>query len=71
MLTVSGVGLMPDSEAKTWCTLNSSARWDCTLPEIPTGQRGRVTFNSGVINDAVFTGYRASKGGVPVFRFLK
>ncbi|CAM3837198.1 hypothetical protein [Deinococcus frigens] len=71
VLTVSGLGLVPDAEAKTWCTLNTSARWDCRLPEIGAGQRARVTFSSGVINDAVFAGYRASKGGVPVFLFLK
>ena len=41
-------------------------RWDCPLPEIKAGERVRVTFTSGVINDAVFIGYRASKGGVPV-----
>lgn len=71
VLTVSGVGLVPDVEAKAWCKLNSSARWDCVLPEIKAGERSRVTFTTGVINDAVFTGYRASKGGVPVFLLLK
>ncbi len=71
VLTVDGVGLVPDAQAVQWCKLNSSARYDCTLPEIKTGERVRVTFTAGVINDAVFTGYRASKGGVSVFLFLK
>jgi hypothetical protein len=35
VLTVDGVGLVPDDQAKQWCTLNSSARWDCPLPRSP------------------------------------
>ena len=71
VLTVAGLGLMPDDQAQQWCTLNSSMRWDCPLPEIKAGERVRVTFTSGVINDANFIGYRASKGGVPVILPLK
>lgn len=71
VLTVAGMGLVPDDQAKQWCTLNSSARWDCELPEIKAGERIRVTFTSGVINDANFIAYRASKGGVPVVLPLK
>ena len=71
VLTVDGLGLVPDDQARQWCTLNSSMRWDCFVPEIKAGERIRVTFTSGVINDAVFIGYRASKGGVPVVLPLK
>ncbi|GGO18802.1 hypothetical protein [Deinococcus humi] len=71
VLTVDGLGLTPDDQAKQWCMLNSSARWDCFVPEVKAGERVLVTFTSGVINDAMFTGYRASRGAVPVVLMLK
>ena len=70
VLTVDGAGLTPDSQAAGWCKLNTSARYDCQLPEIPAGQRLRVTFTAGAINDAALLAYRASRGAVPVAVFL-
>lgn len=71
VLTVDGMGLVPDAQAAQWCKLNTSMRWDCFVPEIKAGERLRVTFTSGVINDSNFLGYRASKGAVPVVLPLK
>lgn len=71
-LTVDGAGLVPDEAAARWCRANEArTRVDCTLPEVPARQRLRVTFTSGVINDAAVLAYRAGSGSRPVLVWLK
>ena len=72
VLAVDGAGLALDVVATRWCTVNTArTRADCTLPDVPAGQRLRVTFTAGQIHDAAVLAYRPGLGSRPVAVWLK